>query len=362
VALLSCAVVTVVVYAISIPIAAEQLGPASARLDPLDRLYLAAYLLANERELHSPVGDPSFSTDFEVFDGESAAAVVDRMAAAGLIDDGELLLSYLEYRGLDVGVQAGSYSLSGSMTVVELAEILQSAVSPDVPFMIVAGWRKEQIAALLPTSGLEIDPQVFLEATRARPVGYSFAGEIPTPPNLEGFLFPDTYTLDREISVVDLVVTMLDNFEVMVGEDLRSGYQQQGLSLYQAVTLASIIEREAVVDDELPLMASVFLNRLSLGMKLDADPTIQYALGLQPGGSWWKAPLALTDLSFDSPYNTYLYPGLPPTPIANPGLAALHAVAEPAVTDFLYFRALCDDSGRHVFAVTFEEHQANACP
>ncbi len=356
------AAATVVVYAISIPIAAEELGPASPRLDPLDRLYLATYLLINERKLHEPMGDPSFVTDFHILAGETATTVVVRLEESGLIGDGTLLLSYLEYRGLDVGVKAGSYQLSGSMTVVELAEILQSAVSPEVPFTVAAGWRKEQIAALLPTSGLSIEPQAFLEATNARPVGYSFAGEISDPPNLEGFLFPDTYTLDREISVVDMVVAMLDNFEASVGENLRSGFQQQGLSVYQAVTLASIIEREAVVDDELPLMASVFLNRLSVGMKLDADPTIQYALGLQPDGSWWKAPLSLADLSFDSPYNTYLYPGLPPSPICNPGLAALQAVAGPADTDYLYFRALCDDSGRHAFASTFEEHQGNACP
>jgi UPF0755 protein len=220
----------------------------------------------------------------------------------------------------------------------------------------------EQIAETLPTSGLTIEAQAFLEAAHARPVGYSFAGEIPDPPNLEGFLFPDTYTLDREIQVVDLVVSMLNNFDASIDEQMRAGFRAQGLNIYQAVTLASIIEREAVVNDELPLMASVFLNRLALGMKLDADPTIQYALGLQADGSWWKSPLSLADLSFDSAYNTYLYPGLPPSPICNPGIEALQAVAEPAATTYLYFRALCDGSGRHAFATTYEEHLSNACP
>jgi UPF0755 protein len=359
---LVCIVGAVVIYAVSIPIAAEDLGPASETLDPLDRLYLAAYLLANERKLHEPLGDPLFVTDFDVFGGESAAEVVARLIAIGLLDDGELLLSYLEYRGLDVGIQIGTHQLTGEMTIVTLAEALQSAVSPEVPFTVVAGWRMEQISDLLPTSGLSFDVHAFLDAAHARPVGYSFAGEIPEPPNLEGFLFPDTYTLDREISAVDFVVTMLSNFDANVNEAMRAGFRAQGLSIYQAVTLASIIEREAVVDDELQLMASVFLNRLALGMKLDADPTIQYALGLQADGSWWKSPLSLTDLSFDSPYNTYLYPGLPPTPICNPGIEALQAVAEPAVTGYLYFRALCDGSGRHAFATTFEEHQSNACP
>jgi UPF0755 protein len=362
IAVMICVVGAIAIYAVSIPIAAEQLGPASDRLDPLDRLYLAAYLLANDSKLQKPMGDPLLVVDFEIFPGENAAEVVTRLASVGLVEDGDLLLSYLEYRGLDIGIQSGTHRISGSMTIVELAQSLQSAVSPEVPFTVVAGWRVEQIADTLPTSGLNIDPQTFLEATHARPVGYSFAGEVPDPPNLEGFLFPDTYTLDREISAIDLVVTMLNNFDAYVDEGMRAGFRAQGLNIYQAVTLASIIEREAVVNDELPLMASVFLNRIALGMKLDADPTIQYALGLQPDGSWWKSPLSLADLSFDSPYNTYLQPGLPPTPICNPGIEALRAIAQPAETNYLYFRALCDGSGRHDFATTFEEHQSNACP
>ncbi len=350
------------VYAYSIPIAAEKLGSPSTTLDPLDRLYLATYLLANERRLYEPAGDPGLNLDFEILEGESAVEVVERLAAVDLVYDGDLLLNYLEYRGMDVGVKAGTHELSGFMTVVELAEKLQSAISSEVPFTVVAGWRMEQIAATLPTSGLNIDPEAFLDAAHARPVGYSFAGEIPTPPILEGFLFPDTYTLDRETTAIDLIVILLDQFEAKVGADLHDGFDRQGLSMYQGVTLASIIEREAVVADEMPIMASVFLNRIALDMKLDADPTIQYALGQQPDGSWWKSPLSLDDLNFASPYNTYLYPGFPPSPICNPSLAALQAVANPAETEYLYFRALCDDSGRHAFAETFEQHQQNACP
>jgi UPF0755 protein len=144
---------------------------------------------------------------------------------------------------------------------------------------------------------------------------------------------------------------------------LREGFQQQGLSLFQAVTLASIVQREAIVEDEMPLIASVFLNRLKAGMKLESDPTVQYALGYQEeSGKWWKSPLSLDELKVDSPYNTYLYSNLPPGPIANPGLNALKAVAFPAQTPYYYFRAACDGSGKHTFAETFEEHQLNACP
>jgi UPF0755 protein len=115
-------------------------------------------------------------------------------------------------------------------------------------------------------------------------------------------------------------------------------------------------------EEEMPLIASVFLNRLAAGMKLDSDPTVQYALGYNPGKeTWWTNPLSLEDLQFDSPYNTYLYPGLPPGPIASPGLAALQAVAFPAQTPYYYFRADCGGAGKHAFAETFEEHIQNEC-
>jgi UPF0755 protein len=129
------------------------------------------------------------------------------------------------------------------------------------------------------------------------------------------------------------------------------------------VTLASLVEREAVQNEEKPLIASVYLNRLRQEMKLDADPTVQYALGYNVvTQNWWTSPLTLIDLQVNSRFNTYLNTGLPPTPIANPGLDALRAVAFPSESNYLYFRARCDGSGFHEFAVTFEEHLANECP
>jgi len=144
---------------------------------------------------------------------------------------------------------------------------------------------------------------------------------------------------------------------------MRNGFEKQGLTVYQAVTLASIVEREAVHDDEKPLIASVYLNRIRIGMKLDADPTVQYALGYNFGqGTWWTNPLSLDNLQYDSPYNTYMYASLPPAPISNPSLEALQAVAFPVETTYYFFRAKCDGSGYHFFAETFEEHLQNACP
>jgi UPF0755 protein len=154
---------------------------------------------------------------------------------------------------------------------------------------------------------------------------------------------------------------MIENLESRITPEMMAGFQVQGLDLHQAITLAAIVEREAVVADERELIVSVFLNRLSMGMKLEADPTVQYALGVQSDGSWWKAPLTLVDLEVNSPFNTYVIEGLPVGPICNPGLDSLRAVAFPATSNYLYFRAMCDGSGRHSFAQTFVEHQLNAC-
>jgi UPF0755 protein len=160
----------------------------------------------------------------------------------------------------------------------------------------------------------------------------------------------------------DVLAAMLAEFSNQVDQTLRDGFSRQGMTVYDAVTLASIIEKEAVVDEEKPMIASVFYNRLAAGMRLETDPTVQYALGYQEeSGAWWKAPLTLDDFGVESPYNTYIVYGLPPTPISNPGLSSLHAVAFPAETPYFYFRATCDGSGRHLFAITYEEHLDNAC-
>lgn len=349
------------VLVLGIPQANTRLGQPSPALNPVLRNVLSGYLLVREGALDSPAGEVDASITLVVQEGDTAAVVIDQLALAGVVHDELLLRSYLRYRGYDLGVEAGQYQLYGSMTVREIAETLQTARPLAVVFTLLEGWRIEEIAAAIEASELNISASEFIVACTRSYSGYSFTNQLSAVPSLEGFLFPDTYFFDYEAGVTDVVEAILDNFEAKVGSDLRSGFENHGLSLFEAVTLASIIEREAVIADERPIIASVFLNRLALEMKLEADPTVQYALGFQ-ASSWWKSPLTLDDLAFDSPYNTYLYPGLPPGPIASPGYDSLRAVAFPAESAYLYFRALCDGSGRHAFAQTFEEHLQNACP
>jgi len=339
----------------------DRLGSPSPDLDPAQRSLLAAYLLFRGQALDRAAGTAEAAIELEVAEGATAASVVDELQNVGVVRDGFLLRAYLRYRGLDVGVQAGRYSLSGAMTVRQIAESLQRAQALEIAFTVPEGWRREEIAAAIPPAGFSFSPEDFLGAT-AGSGGFAIAAEMPPEATLEGYLFPDTYRLRPDAAAADLVTAMLENFDRRIDPTLRAAFSARGLSLHQAITLASIIEREAIVADERPLIASVFLNRLSAGMLLESDPTVQYALGLQPDGAWWKSPLSLDDLGIDSPYNTYRSPGLPPGPIANPGLSSLQAVANAAEAPYFYFRAACDGSGRHVFAATFEEHLQNACP
>jgi UPF0755 protein len=259
-------------------------------------------------------------------------------------------------------LQAGQYTLNPQMTPMEIAADLLDATPEDVTVSILAGWRIEEIARNVAGSGLAIDAESF-NTLAYNPTPDLFTGlPLESAPSLEGLLFPGTYTIPREADLNTVMQTILAAFAANVDAGVVDGFTRQGLTVYQGVVLASIVEKEAVLDEEKPMIASVFYNRLADGMRLETDPTVQYALGYQDEPqTWWKSPLSGEDLGIASPYNTYLNYGLPPTAIANPDLASLLAVAFPAETPYYYFRAACDGSGRHNFAITFEEHLNNAC-
>lgn len=347
--------------------AQKKFGPPAQSLGGLRKYTLAAALLLQAGDLLTPV-DPGVSSNgaevpFSILPGESTTSIIGRLWQAGLISNPGAFRSYLQYTGLDTSIQAGEYTLTPTMTSVEIARVFQSAPPGKVIFTMLAGWRIEEVAAVLPFSGLEILPTDFLQAARTIPDGFSFSLQIPQANTIEGFLFPGTYELARETSLVELLNLLWSAFDRNLSAELLNGYTKNNLSLYEAITLASIIQREAVITDEMPMIASVFFNRLRIEMPLASDPTVQYARGYNPNqDTWWTNPLSAADLQIDSPFNTYLYPGLPPAPIASPGLDALKAVAFPAQTPYYYFRAACDGSGHHNFAETYEEHLQNACP
>lgn len=337
-------------------------GAPSPQLSAFQRTYLSALILLQSNDLTQPTNPEGVEVSITINQGESVPSIIGKLWEAGLISNPGVFRNYLQFTGLDTRLKSGEYSLSPAMSAIEIAKAMQSSVSPNVTLTILPGWRVEEIANTLSSSGLTITSEEFLQAVTRDPEGYSFSSCLPDN-SLEGFLFPTSYTLPRGTTMDQLLPQVLMSFEAQVTTELRNGFTTQGLDLCQATTLASIVQREAVLDEEMPLIASVFYNRINSGSVLASDPTVQFALGFnQTQGTWWTNPLTLKDLQVDSPYNTYLYSGLPPGPISNPGLAALKAVAYPAQTPYYYFRSACDGSGRHEFAKTFEEHQANECP
>ena len=335
-------------------------GPASRTLSIPQRIQYAASLLWYDGLLTTPLNPNGSEQSFTVAEGESVNSIASHLEVAELIRSANAFRAYLIYSGLDTTIQSGEYKLSPAMSAIEVARKLQDATPTEVTFVILPGWRMEEIAASLTTSGLTFSPEEFLTTARTAHHDYDFLGNATTT---EGFLFPDSYIVPRGVDANTFVNGLLRNFALHLSPDMTNEFKRKGLTVYQAVTLASIVEREAVHDEEKPLIASVYLNRFKINMKLDADPTVQYALGFSPlNQSWWTSPLSLIDLQVNSPYNTYLNAGLPPTPISNPSLNALRAVAFPTDTKYLYFRAKCDGSGYHDFSETFDEHLKNGCP
>ncbi len=342
--------------------ALQTFGVPASSLGTLQEWSYSLQLAINSDRLTRPVDASGTETEFTIRLGETAGSIAAHLSENGLIPDADIFRTYLIYSGLDTRIQAGKYKLSPRMSPIEIAQKLQDATPGEVEFGVLEGWRIEEIAAALPTSGLDITPQEFIDVTRNLEIAPGLKSELPSTATLEGFLAPGSYTFKRDISVGELILEMTDRSQKSYTTDMLDGFTRHGLSLFQAVTLASIVQREAMIRDEQPTIASVFYNRIAAGMKLDSDPTVQYALGYNNSRqTWWTNPLTAADLQTDSPYNTYIYEGLPPGPISNPGISALQAVANPDQTSYLYFRARCDGTHRHFFATTYEEHLNNQC-
>ncbi len=328
-----------------------------------ESLLLGAYIESNAEALEEPAGlDPTPIT-FTVVQGESVEEIAESLKAQGLVTSADLFRRYVQYKGLDAQLQAGTYQLNQTMTIPEIAQALQHAVAEEQQVTIPEGKRLEEVAALV-AEQTNIPSDTFLQMAQTGWRGtdlstkYPLTAQIPMTATLEGFLFPDTYRLAQDATAYALLDRMLANFERQVTPEIQQGLTTQGLSLYEGIILASIVEREAVLAEERSLIAGVYHNRVRDGWLLGADPTVQYALGYRPDeGTWWKKQLYFSDLEIDSPYNTYRYVGLPPGPIASPGQGAIQATAFPEETEYYYFMVDCTkNNGSHVFSQTEAEH------
>lgn len=344
-------------------LAEVRFGPASPDLGAVEGLQISFELGLRGEELLTPGSLPGSKFDFNIASGEGVNSILRRLAELGLVADPGLLRSYLLYTGLDRQVRSGEFQIEGGASSIEIAQSLLAPNPGKLTLTIFPGWRLEEIAASLAEGGFPFSAEEFLQQTEASADDFSILSSRPEGAGLEGYLLAGSYVFEREVSVAKVVSEVLQASSQAIGPELTEAISNAGFSLHEGLTLASIVEREGLVEEEMPMIASVFLNRLAIGMRLEADPTAQYALGYDMGSeSWWTRPLLTEHLKVQSPYNTYQIDGLPPGPISSPSLAALEAVAFPEESEFLFFQAECNNSGLHVFALTYEEHLANNCP
>ncbi|NLI78974.1 MAG: endolytic transglycosylase MltG [Candidatus Riflebacteria bacterium] len=269
------------------------------------------------------------------------------LRTAGVIRSAFLFRLLVGFYGVAHRLQPGSFQFTGRETPEEAIAALLVGKAETVRVTVPEGLTQAEIALILEANQV-VPAASFTAAINDRALLSAVFHDWGEVPNGEGLAFPETYQFNRDSRAEEVARTMLE-FTRLVVDRVASGSLPQGLTRYQACVLASVVEREARRDAERPLVASVFLNRLSRGMRLESCATVQYALPEQ------KDRLTYDDLKVESPFNTYLRAGLPPTPIANFGKASLAAVASPSVSDFLYF--VSDDAGGHRFSRTLAEHE-----
>lgn len=290
---------------------------------------------------------PLRKADIPVLPGTGARQIAAALKKEGLLTFRTPFVVLAKITGMHRRLQAGLYRMDSRMSLWELLSVLSEGKSELMTLCVPEGFTAFQIAQL--ASSRKIVPaEDFMRAAEdpelARRLGLPAA-------RLEGFLFPETYRVPLGVGPEDLVKLMVDYFRQVAGRDYADRVKRQGLTLYQAVILASIVEKEAQLESERPLIAGVMLNRLRQNMRLEVNATLNYVLDNK------RAWLTRDQLNIRSPYNTYMRHGLPPSPICNPGRTSLKAVAEPAESDYLFYVAQGD--GSHLFAPDFAGHQAN---
>lgn len=294
----------------------------------------------------SALSSDSTQVKFLINKGTSAEKIGKDLQEEGLIKSALAFKMYVQLFNKQSDINAGEFSLSPNMDVSEIVDKLGEG--PELLWVTIPeGYRREQIAFLFEkTFSLESTDFVdqFLVLTKGK----------------EGRLFPDTYLFPREITAQLVVSTLENTFDKRIAT-LQSAIDSSSLSEEEIITMASLVERETITEAERPIVAGILFNRLNLGMPLQVDAGVQYALAnrdcvpLTASCEWWPTPLR-GDLEIESPYNTYLFQGLPPAPVANPGLASISAVVSPEDSDYLYY---IHNEGKIYYARTLEEHNAN---
>lgn len=301
--------------------------------------------------LFKPVDRNAVPKIVDIPRGSSTLDIAKILHSDGLIKNEWFFILRVKALNSEGKMQAGKYLLNTSMTTDEIIKkiVLGKAQLDSVKFTIPEGFTVKDIANRLSDIGL-VNKEKFLAEAQNGTFNYDFLKDVPQnrPDRLEGYLFPDTYQVSLGASEDDIIKLMLSRFEEVYKSTIKENAKNLGMTSDQIITIASMIEKEAMVDSDRKLIAGVIYNRLKKNMKLQIDATVEYALGKH------KDKLSYKDLEINSPYNTYLYYGLPEGPISNPGLKSIEAALNPAKHDYYYYVAKND--GTHVFSKTYAEH------
>ena len=283
----------------------------------------------------------------KIREGLSTAEIADRLAEKGIISSSLKFRIIARLRGYDNKLRPGAYTFTAGMEDEEVFAKLLTGEKKLIKFTIPEGFGVKQIAERLYNLDLADKDEFIKAATDFAPYDYMRKRQ-----NVfyaaEGFLFPDTYAVESDVEIEEILTLMSRTFDDRLTPTMRKQAEQMGLSVYDLITLASLVEREVRFPEDRPIVAQVLLKRLKLNMPLQTDATLQYLMETP------KEEVSIADTQIDSPYNTYQHTGLPPGPIANPGLASITAVLHPSDTDYLYFVA--DRRGHNHYAYTYEEH------
>lgn len=309
--------------------------------------------------IENRVSDSQETVRFDVESGEGTSSIGARLKEEQLIENDLLFKLYLKRENKGGVIQAGEFEIPRNSNIVEIVEILSNARELDiVRVTLIEGYTTKQIGETLASKFTSIEGAQFSKAEFDKitrdPDAYDFSEGVetflskykPTGNRLEGFLYPDTYEFENEITTLDLIDKLVQQFITKTASIDKTDF-------YDNLILASIVERESLTNEERPKIASVFHNRLGIGMALESDATVNYATGKSTPQATYE------DLRIDSPYNTYKYPGLPPTPISNPRIESLQAAVNPADTDYYFFLHEQDGTGEVHFARTLAEHNRN---
>jgi UPF0755 protein len=301
--------------------------------------------------LNTPVSKESKDIELRVYKGTNSGAILENLNQKGLIKNKLFAKYYIKKTKLDTSLKVGVYKFNTTMTPVEIFNLLlKGEVDPDVVMVTIPeGFSVRQIADRLYKNGVIKDVDAFIKETNTGKFDYIFLDNIPEKrtSKLEGYLFPATYEFRKTMTNKEIITIMLDKFASIYSDVIMPNMANQKLSADEIMILASMIEKEAVIDEERPLISAVFYNRLAKKMMLKSDPTVEYALGVK------RDVVTFKDLEVKSPYNTYKNYGLSIGPICNPGQKAIEAAMNPAKVDYLFFAAKDDTS--HFFTKSDKE-------